>query len=91
MGWVASGRMGVREYCDYHGGTHVLAANARPRALEEGTNYQGQLRTHRLLHGPPTAGIRRLASSPGCRPSVHRMPQDRTEPLKETDHEDDMR
>lgn len=37
MGWVASGRMGVREYCDYHGGTHVLAANARPQPLEEGT------------------------------------------------------
>jgi hypothetical protein len=31
-GWVASGRMGVREYVDYHGGTHVLAAGAKALA-----------------------------------------------------------
>lgn len=30
--WVASGRMGVREYVDYHGGTHVLAAGAKALA-----------------------------------------------------------
>lgn len=29
--WIASGRMQLADYCDYHGGTHVLAANARDR------------------------------------------------------------
>lgn len=37
LDWIASGRMTLDGYCDYHGGTHVLAANARPQPLEEGT------------------------------------------------------
>lgn len=35
LDWIASGRMTIRDYCDYHGGTHVLAANARPREMEK--------------------------------------------------------
>lgn len=35
-GWVASGRMGVQEYVEYHGGTHVLAAGVKTKAIGGG-------------------------------------------------------
>lgn len=51
--WIASGRMGVSEYCNYHGGTHVLAANARDRT---GMVLSAARRGARALSGASNEG-----------------------------------